>query len=295
MFGLLNVNKPSGPTSHDVVARVRRLIGGPRRGRRRAKVGHAGTLDPFAEGVLVVCVGPATRLADYVQARPKRYRATIALGATSTTDDVEGEISERLDARPPSLQDVHRTVAGFRGEIEQVPPAHSAVHVDGRRAYTLARAGETVDLPSRTVTIHEIDVVEIEYPRLVLDVVCSSGTYVRSLARDIGEALACGGYCAALQRIAVGEFNVCEAVTPDELDLSRDLLPAIRAVDHLPTVALDADESGRIAAGRPIPAPEGLGDGEVVVVDGEANLLAIGRLDATAGLLRPIRVFADRR
>lgn len=291
MFGLLNVHKPPGPTSHDVVARVRRLIGGPRRGRRRVKVGHAGTLDPFAEGVLVVCVGPATRLADYVQSRRKRYRATIVLGATSTTDDVEGDISERPDAPRPAPDDVQGAVAAFRGEIEQIPPAHSAVHVNGRRAYQLARAGEVLDLPSRTVTIHEIDVVEFEFPRLVLDVACSSGTYVRSIARDVGEALGCGGYCAALQRTAVGEFDVSDAVPPAELDLARDLLPAIRAVGHLPVVALGTEGIRNVSSGRPIRAPGGLDAGEVALTDRDGHLLAIASVDFTADCIRPSRVF----
>ncbi len=169
MFGFFNINKPLGPTSHVVVAHVRRRV------TRKTKVGHAGTLDPFAGGVLVVCVGPATRLADYVQAGPKSYLAEVTLGATSTTDDTEGEITES-PAAAPSADAVRNATQRLTGTIQQVPPSHSAVHLGGRRAYKLARQGTRVDLPARQVTIHAIDVVEYEYPRLVLDVACGSGT-----------------------------------------------------------------------------------------------------------------------
>ncbi|HOF19452.1 MAG TPA: tRNA pseudouridine(55) synthase TruB, partial [Phycisphaerae bacterium] len=164
MFGFFNLRKPAGPTSHDMVSAVRRLLP------RGTRVGHAGTLDPFADGVLVICVGPAARLAEFVQAAPKRYRAVVTLGATSTTDDPEGEILPREPAPPPSPQDVRQAVARFVGEIPQTPPAHSAVLVNGHRAYKLARAGRELNLRPRVVAIHAIDVIRYDWPRLTLDV-----------------------------------------------------------------------------------------------------------------------------
>ena len=164
MFGFYNVRKPAGPTSHDVVAQVRRKLPGS------VKVGHAGTLDPFAEGVLVLCVGQATRLASFVQAQLKEYHAAITLGATSTTDDPEGEITPAPVGAAPRWRRVADALADFVGRIEQTPPVHSAVHVGGRRAYKLARAGKEPHLPARTVTIHSIKLVRYEYPLLEMAV-----------------------------------------------------------------------------------------------------------------------------
>ncbi len=211
MFGFLNIDKPAGPTSHDIVATVRRLVG------RKVKVGHAGTLDPFATGVLVVCLGPATRLADYVQAAPKRYRTDIHLGATSTTDDCDGEITPRDDATPPPAHAVTAACATFIGNSQQTPPAHSAVHVDGERAYVLARAGEHVELRPRNVTIYDVHLLDYSWPRLTLEITCGSGTYIRAIARDLGAALGVGGYCQTLRRLAVGAFDADGAISPSEL------------------------------------------------------------------------------
>ena len=287
MFGLFNVNKPIGPTSHDVVAGVRRRVG------RKIKVGHAGTLDPFASGVLVVCVGPATRLADYVQSQPKRYAAEVTLGATSATDDPEGPITPTPSAGPVSEARVRDVLDRFVGRIMQVPPAHSAVHVDGRRAYKLARKGDRVDLPPRPVTIHAIELVRCDAARLELDVRCGSGAYIRSLARDIGAALGVGGYCSRLVRTAVGDFRVEDAIGPDDLDPQRHLLPASLAVAAMPRVTAAAPDREQLARGRAIhiqqtpPAPAG---SEIAVIDADGRLLAVATLDA-ANTLRPAKVF----
>jgi len=285
MFGLLVVNKPAGPTSHDVVAGARRRLG------RGVKVGHAGTLDPFAEGVLVLCVGPATRLADHVQARPKRYRAIVALGATSTTDDPEGEIAPASDSPAPPAKTVREVVGRFVGAIEQVPPAHSAVHVAGRRAYKLARAGQAPELAPRTVTVHSLDVLRYEYPHLELDVRCGTGTYVRALARDLGAALGVGGYCQALTRTAVGDFDIDSAVRPDDLDPARDLLPALRAVEHLPRIAATDEQAESIRHGKTVVLPEPLPAGATAIVDARGRLLALGEVRAETQTFRPRKVF----
>jgi len=285
MFGLLNVNKPPGPTSHDIVARVRRLVG------RKVKVGHAGTLDPAADGVLVICLGPATKLADYVQALPKQYLADVRLGATSTTDDTEGEIVETPRAAPPPPQAVRDALARFAGQIQQVPPAHSAVHVAGRRAYKLARAGEKPVLAPRTVTIHEIRLLACEFPRLQIDVRCGSGTYIRSLARDIGEALGVGGYCAALTRTAVGPFTIDRAHTPDDLRPAEHLLDPLTALDALAKVPVTSDQADLIRNGRCVALDAPPDPGEVALLDEAGRLLALATVQSDARGLHPRRVF----
>ena len=283
MFGFLNVNKPAGMSSFDVIRRLRRQLP------RKTKIGHAGTLDPFADGVLVVCVGPATRLADRVQGQTKQYRAEVTLGAASTTDDPEGDITPTAGAAAPDRQAVRDAAAALVGRIEQVPPAHSAVHVDGRRAYKLARAGKEVNLPPRPVVIHAIDVLGYDYPRLELAVTCGSGTYIRSLARDIGASLGVGGYCTALTRTAVGRFTLAEAVEVDQADVERDLIDAIEAVPELPRLVADDAAIEAIKLGQAIPGePEGP---EIAVVDAAGKLLAIAAPGPRDGLIRPVKVF----
>jgi tRNA pseudouridine55 synthase len=306
MFGFFAIDKPAGPTSHDIVASVRRRVG------RGVKIGHAGTLDPFARGVLVVCAGPATRLADYVQAQPKRYRAVIRLGATSTTDDPDGEVTPTpAGLGPPSGADQHglaaplgsprpgeaevrRAVAGFVGEIEQVPCSHSAVHVDGQRAYTLARAGKEVALPSRRVVIHAIDVLRWDWPILELDVRCGSGTYIRALARDIGSALQVGGYCQVLTRTAAGVFELTRAVAPDALEPARDLLSPTLALGDMPRLVIDASQRARLRNGNLIDLPEPAVGDEVALLDGDGHLLAITQPRANGWKLQPTKVFAGQ-
>jgi len=287
MFGLLVIHKPAGPTSHDVVAGVRRRLGGG------VKVGHAGTLDPFADGVLVVCVGAATRLASYVQAQPKRYRAVLRLGATSSTDDREGEIAPTPGAAEPDELAVREALGRFVGTIEQVPPAHSAVHVDGRRAYKLARAGEPLDLPPRTVTVHSIDLLGYAYPRVSIDVRCGAGTYIRALARDIGSALRVGAYCEQLTRTAVGDFRLEDALRPEDLDPPRQLLPPLAAVGHLPRVTVTAAQADRVTHGNSVILSGEIAPGEVAVIDSEGNLLAIAEVGGEGKTLRPRKVFVQ--
>ncbi|MHC4981728.1 MAG: tRNA pseudouridine(55) synthase TruB [Planctomycetota bacterium] len=291
MFGLLNIHKPPGPTSHDIVAQVRRLLG------KKTKVGHAGTLDPFAEGVLVVCVGAATRLADYVQAYPKQYTAEVMLGATSSTDDVEGEITETPNAKAAGEENVREALQGFVGEVEQTPPAHSAVHLGGERAYKLARRGETPDLQPRPVTIHSIELLEYEYPALQIDVRCGSGTYIRSLARDIGSALGVGGYCSALTRTAIGPFKLKEAVSPQQLDPQRDLISPLAALERLEKIAVDEKDVRKLIKGQNIFIKDSgaLRPGEEVAAVGpQGRLIAIGAIHPDQHGMRPVRVFPPR-
>ncbi len=284
MIGFFNINKPTGPTSHDIVARVRKLLG------RGIKVGHAGTLDPFANGVLVMCVGPATRLAEYVQRQHKRYIAEVRLGATSTTDDPEGEITETPNAEPPSEEELSSVLGRFDGRIEQVPPAHSAVHVGGRRAYKLARAGKQPPLQARQVTIERIEILEYDYPRLRLDVTCGTGTYIRSLARDIGAALKVGGYCSKLTRTEVGPFRLPAAVSIEALDPRRDLLDPLAALEGLSRVAADEVQAERLANGNPIKLAGEHPPGYAAIVDKRGHLIAIGTIAGDGRTVQPTKV-----
>lgn len=214
--GLLVIDKPLGWTSMGVCKKVRWLLvqGGAK---KKVKVGHAGTLDPLATGVLVVLVGKATKLQDRYMAGEKEYVADIDLAHFSTTDDREGDRTVVELGELPSRDDVERACRTFVGEIAQRPPAYSAMKVDGKRAYKLARQGEEIELKARPVVIHEIGVVEYAYPRLVLDVRCGKGTYIRSLARDLGETLGTGGMLDGLRRTRVGEWGIDRARTIESL------------------------------------------------------------------------------
>jgi tRNA pseudouridine55 synthase len=245
--GVLLVDKPAGVTSHDVVADVRRRLG------RGVKVGHAGTLDPFATGLLLLLVGRATRVQRFLMALPKRYEVVARFGAVSNTGDPEGEIVET--GRVPE-GDLSLPV----GEIRQRPPAYSAVKVGGRRAYAIARAGESVSLPERTVSVFRFDELWREGERRGFVVECSSGTYVRSLIADLGDA-----YCLSLRRLAIGDFDVAEA--------GGDLLGLNRALDFLPELWLDPEAAARVAHGIPVPAERAL-EGHVRLVD-EHGLVAL--------------------
>lgn len=234
-FGFLNINKPAGLTSRDVVSRVQRFV-------RPAKIGHAGTLDPLATGVLVVCIGPATRLVPVIHDMHKVYVATFVLGCTSQTDDIEGTIVEMPDAPQPTCEQVLAALPGFVGQIEQRPPAYSAVRIGGRRAYKLARSGQDVEPPIRSVEVHRIELLRFAYPELVLEIECGTGTYIRSIGRDLGDRLGCGAVMTALERTAIGPFGISNAVAPGVLthdSLASHLLPATAALPHLPKLVVD--------------------------------------------------------
>jgi tRNA pseudouridine55 synthase len=290
-FGVLNINKSAGMTSRAVVDQVQRIV-------KPAKAGHAGTLDPLATGVLVVCVGPATRLISYVQRQAKTYRAAFLLGRRSDTDDVDGAVVE-VPCAPAASEQIDALLPDFVGRIQQVPPRYSAVHVGGQRAYALARQGAEVDLQPRAVDVYAIRVVEFGFPRLVLEIECGSGTYVRSIGRDLGERLGCGAVMSELVRTRIGPFRIEDAVSPDDLDrhsLPAALLPALTAVADLPRhQAIEADLTA-LRRGRPIAAavasdePTAAADaGEVAICDPAGELAAVAR--RCDGLLRPTHVF----
>lgn len=277
-FGIVNTNKPRGRTSRDAVNHVQRLC-------RPAKVGHAGTLDPLAEGVLVICVGQATRLVPYLQQMRKNYRATFLLDRHSDTDDVEGNVTLVLSGKQPERAAIEAALPKFLGDISQRPPAHSAVKLNGRRAYALARRGIEFELAPRIVTVHRLKVFRYEYPTLELDVECGSGTYVRSLGRDLAESLGTSAVMSALVRLAVGPFHFDDAVALSALtaeSIGQDLQPALAAVAELPRVALGQRQLADIRHGRPVALTE-VGDalhnrgceGEWAAVDAGGQLVAI--------------------
>ncbi|MBX0326206.1 tRNA pseudouridine(55) synthase TruB [Oscillochloris sp. ZM17-4] len=287
MHGFLNIDKPAGMTSHDVVARVRRLAG------RGVKVGHAGTLDPAATGVLPVALGHATRLIEYLADVRKGYRGLVRLGASTSTDDAEGEIIATSPVPPLSPELIEAAVAPLRGAILQVPPMYSALHHQGQRLYDLARAGKTVELAARPVQVDALT-WELGGPdTLVIDVVCGKGTYIRSLARDIGAALGCGAHLAALQRTFVGPFAIGEAVALADLQAEPGRLPGLImppevALDGWPTARLDAEGARRVRNGLPVALDNTPGE-QACAYDEAGALLAVLRREGEAW--RPAKVF----
>ncbi|HEU5261468.1 MAG TPA: tRNA pseudouridine(55) synthase TruB [Gemmatimonadales bacterium] len=276
------IAKAAGPTSHDVVDRVRRALGTER-------VGHLGTLDPFAAGLLVAVVGRATRLAPFAAGWRKSYEGVIRLGATTTTDDPTGEAITTSDAwRGLGRDRVEAALARFRGAYEQRPPAYSAVKVEGERAYRRARRGETVALAPRRVEVIELELVELALPDVRFRAVVSGGTYLRSLARDVGEELGCGAHLAALTRTRVGPFRLEEAIGPDTVTPGH-LREAAVLVAGLPRLDLEQAERAAVVHGRPLPAGQGEGGPVALFADGE--LVAVA--ERVGDVLKPRIVVVD--
>lgn len=290
MQGFLNLNKPVGLTSHDCVAKVRRLL-------RLKRVGHGGTLDPAATGVLPIALGKATRLLQYMQ-QNKAYRATIRLGVKTTTDDLEGEIVATQSASELTLENVLPLLRQFEGKIQQVPPMYSAIQVQGKRLYELARAGKTTEVPVRTVEIHQIKVLNWhsgEFPELEVAIACGSGTYIRAIARDLGDLLNTGGTLASLIRTRSSGFNLVDSLTLEELEAQVQVktfepIPPVDALQHLQSLTLSSQDAHRWCLGQRICLPdtsndflghplrvhqetgEFLGIGKVMDLDGERSL-----------------------
>ncbi|MGB7340963.1 MAG: tRNA pseudouridine(55) synthase TruB [Phototrophicaceae bacterium] len=276
VFGFLNIDKPSGITSHDVVAKVRRLC---RNSVGKTKVGHAGTLDPLATGVLVICLGYATRLSEYAMQSTKTYRATVHLGIETDTYDAEGEILAQIDASHITLEQVIAAFQPYIGDIQQMPPMYSAIKKDGKKLYELAREGIEIERPTRAVTIYDIQVVSWESPSIVLDVTCGSGTYIRSLAHDIGEQLAVGAHLSGLIRTKSGAFNVESACNLDTLlddDSWREqIIMPIDALTDWTTIQLNDADVQEIKLGRTISKNDDLDDGFVMGYMSDGHLLAV--------------------
>lgn len=288
--GVLVVDKPIGLTSHDVVQIIRRGTG-----IRRA--GHTGTLDPRASGVLVVLVGPAVRLSEYVSASDKRYQATISLGTSTDTYDSEGAITRSSPFDGVSEDDFNEILQQFVGEIEQVPPSYSAVKVKGKKAYEMARKGEDVELDARKIQVYSLEVLEWAPPEVVIDVYCSSGTYVRSLANDLGEKLGTGAHLIGLRRTKSGRFTLRDAVPLRRLQESfdagewyRHLIPAAEALSDWPMLELNADQVDLVRHGHRIPSePDAKGWARGVTEQGD--LVALLEVIEEDGEWQPRKVF----
>jgi tRNA pseudouridine55 synthase len=299
--GILNLDKPRGSTSHDVVNRVRALTGVRR-------VGHAGTLDPLATGVLLICIGRATRVAEYLMAGQKIYRARVRLGITTDTYDAEGQVLARapVEASRPQAEEA---LAHFRGTISQVPPMYSAIKHRGTPLHRLARQGLEVERKPRQVEIMRLELIGWEPPACTLEATCSPGTYVRALVYDWGQALGCGAHLTGLIRLASGEFRLEDAVALEELaqaaaeDRWPDLLhPIDAALTRFPTLHLDADAARRLCLGQaiiPPSPPPGGGDwgmgGLARAYGPDGTFLALAAYDPTASVWRPRKVFSTQR
>jgi len=293
LSGVLNFDKPGGMTSRDVVDLVSRPL-------RKVKVGHAGTLDPLASGVLVVCVGSATRLIEQVQRMPKAYRAVIRLGAISDTLDADGRIEPNLDPdlEIPNEAKVRAALESQVGWIQQLPPQFSALKVEGRRAYDLARIGQSAPLVPRPVRVDRIDLIAYAWPRLEITVDCGSGTYIRSVARDVGEALGCGGLIEVLVRTRIGPFTLLDATNPVgqpiEAILAR-LRSPVEALGEMPRLQLSPEQVAMASGGKPldpsrVAGAASLPAGEVGLLAPDGTLVAVAEI-LPSGAIQPRRVF----
>jgi tRNA pseudouridine55 synthase len=290
LIGVLNIDKPRGLTSHDVVARVRKVAD-------LQRVGHAGTLDPLARGVLIVCLGKATRLIEYLMDTRKAYTATVEFGTVTNTWDGEGEIVETNSVNQLSLAHIEEALDRFRGSIEQIPPMYSALKHEGKPLYDLARRGIEVERDSRSVEIHRLQVLAWDCPDLVIEVECSKGTYIRSLAYDLGRAVGPGAYLSDLVRTAVGPFCLEEAVSLAQLMAGRqdgtwqdDLLSVREAFEHMPSVTVDEETRKRIGYGQEVALPSAPEDGIVFAYDSDRRIVAVLESDAGDPVWRPRKV-----
>jgi tRNA pseudouridine55 synthase len=296
LSGILNVDKPSGMTSHDVVDEIRHLAG-------QRKVGHAGTLDPMATGVLLVCLGAATRVAEYLMQGRKRYRATVVLGTTTDTYDAEGKIVSSGGASDFARSEIEVALTRFVGPIEQVPPMYSAIKRKGRPLYELARQGKTVERPPRPVEIEAIELLDWAPPALSIEVACSPGTYIRSLAHDLGQQLGSGAYLDTLVRLSSGHFALEDATSLDRLaeafehgEEDRYLLALDEAFLEWPAAIVGADAARRIVHGQAVNLEGSIrsetGGTMARAYDLDGSFLAILRHDDESGQWRPKKVFA---
>lgn len=293
MDGIFNINKPRGMTSHDVVARIRKLL-------KQKRVGHAGTLDPAASGVLPICAGQATRLAEYISESGKTYQAEITFGVVTDTYDSEGTVLHTNDVRGLMLAQIEHVLPSFLGSQMQLPPRYSAIKLQGQPAYKRMRAGEEVTLIPRPVEIYQLHILDWQPPRLTLLVDCSKGTYIRSLAYDIGEQLGCGAYLSALLRTRSGPFDLSTSVTLEQLGTAIEqnginafLLPPDSALSHCPAIHLDAATSMRVLHGNKFRCDQISPTAQPVrIYDAEGHFLAIAAWDAEQQMWQPGKVLA---
>ncbi len=292
--GILLIDKPAGWTSHDIVAKARGITG-------QRRIGHTGTLDPMATGLIVACLGKATRLVEYMTLHDKRYEGEITLGVTTDTDDGEGTILSRRPVPTISGVQVDDLERSFTGAIQQRPPAYSAIKVEGQRAYAAARRGETIELAPREVVVHRLEIAVVAPDRLRIGVHCGSGTYVRSLARDIGEALGCGAHLSKLRRTHTGGFSVAEAITLDDLGrfaAAGELADVIRQPDDgitdFDAAIVSTATAANIAAGITGTPEAATRPADVArIYEATGRFVAVGRVSSD-GQIRPLKVFSGQ-
>lgn len=287
--GVLVVDKPVGMTSHDVVQVIRK-------GTNIRRAGHTGTLDPRASGVLIILIGPAVRLSEYVSASDKRYQAVITLGKTTDTYDEDGKQTSTAPVNITEEQ-FERELKTFIGDIEQVPPPYSAVKVQGRKAYEMAREGEEVDLAPRIISVYSLELLEWAPPEVVIDIFCSSGTYVRSLANDLGERLGCGATLTGLRRTKSGKFTLRDAVPLRKLTEAftngtwyQYLIPAAEALSDWPAIELNSEQLDAVRHGNRVPVTEAVGN-KARGISEQGELVALLELDEAANEWQPKKVF----
>lgn len=285
MTGVLNIDKPGGITSHDVVSHVRKHT-------NQRRVGHAGTLDPFATGVLIVAVGSATRLIEYTRDLPKTYHTTFTLGAKSDTDDRTGEITPSNKTSHPTITDIKTSLQKFVGTIKQTPPDYAALKVQGKKMYELARAGKDIHAKPRNVTVHAIKFLHYNYPQLKLEITCGSGTYIRAIARDLGQKLNTNAYVQELRRTAIGDFTLDTAMPLSDLtkdNIAEHLLSPKTLIAHMPKIELDKSQTIDFRQGKTITIqPQA---NIVAVYDTNQNLIGIGENKENA--LQPKKVLPE--
>ena len=289
MNGVLLVDKPAGMTSHDVVGRVRRLAG-------QRRVGHSGTLDPAATGLLILCLGRATRLVEYLVGRPKTYLGRVTFGVETSSYDADGEIVSQKPVPPLTADLIESMLEPLRGDIMQVPPMVSALKRDGKRLYELARQGVEVERPPRPVTIYRLEQRLLTPPHLDIEVECSAGTYIRSIAYDLGVALGCGAHLSGLRRTRVGDFQVEQAVALDDLPTDQPeavaarLLPPAVAIAHLPRIDLTADAARDLGHGKWVLRDDGAAEAELVAAFDQTGDF-VGLLTAHDRFWKPKKMF----
>lgn len=292
--GVLLIDKPAGWTSHDIVAKARGITG-------QRRIGHTGTLDPMATGLIIACLGKATRLVEYMTLHDKRYEGEISLGITTDTDDAEGTVLSTRPVpaiTPDLLQAIERN---FSGALQQKPPAYSAVKVDGQRAYAAARRGNVLDLVAREVVVHRLAIERVAADLLRIDVHCGSGTYIRSLARDIGEAMGCGAHLSKLRRTHAGGFDVADAITLDDLarlaaagELAEVILPSDDGIIEFDAAIVSKANAGSIAVGVTATAAAAVRAANVArIYEPSGRFIGVGRVSPD-GQIRPLKVFREQ-
>jgi tRNA pseudouridine55 synthase len=287
LSGALLINKPAGVTSHDIVNDIRHI---PEL--KGVKVGHSGTLDPFATGLLIILLGHATRLQDELHILKKTYRAEITLGATSDTDDGTGTLTTTGNTHTPLEQEIQRALQKITSVTEQTPPAYAAIKIGGRKLYEYARAGESVETKPRPVTIYEIFLEQYEYQTLKITVTCSTGTYIRSIARDIGKILGTGAYCSVLTRTAIGPFEVKKAVEPERVqNIQNTLIPMEQLTSHLPQLICEEGSVVQYKQGKTGECEEEIPTNTpIALLDENQKLFGIG-IRGDGKYVRPKKIF----